>query len=456
MINIYRIITIVLAIISIIAILTTTVSIPNNLILIPLVFLCLFIVFPSFSKYMFNNLGITIVNLTMLLRYVISPLLISFYGSNIQIGTTVLRSIQNQAINLMLYEMIVLFIVFAVFHKYFYFEKSSFNKINAKPNLFGWIFVLLAIGLAILQPSSIGRYSFIWSASELNNNELADVSLFALLVQLAQVVLTINILNIIFKYYKKRQSIFYLYLSIIVIVISASFIIGTSRSSVILPLIAGLFTIYILYKNYRRIISFLSTCLIVLIIVISTLLKQNTTISTGRSLYHSAGLLENLNTDIQIYLSGVTNIAHSIETAYMYKPFQFYGIFGELLHSVVFVNQLFINYQSAIVSFNNTFYKKIGVNDQILPLLGQGYLYFGSILAPIFSVLALFIVMLLDKKIHKSSSVFNLYIYIYLCVKFSLFFMSNATILISFFTNFFIVLFIIALLNRKFVIKGRT
>ena len=32
--------------------------------------------------------------------------------------------------------------------------------------------------------------------------------------------------------------------------------------------------------------------------------------------------------------------------------------------------------------------------------------------------------------------------------------MSNATILISFFTNFFIVLFIIALLNRKFVIKG--
>ena len=116
MINIYRIITIVLAIISITAILTTTVSIPNNLILIPLVFLCLFIVFPSFSKYMFNNLGITIVNLTMLLRYVISPLLISFYGSNIQIGTTVLRSIQNQAINLMLYEMIVLFIVFAVFH----------------------------------------------------------------------------------------------------------------------------------------------------------------------------------------------------------------------------------------------------------------------------------------------------------------------------------------------------
>ena len=42
MINIYRIITIVLAIISITAILTTTVSIPNNLILIPLVFMFIY------------------------------------------------------------------------------------------------------------------------------------------------------------------------------------------------------------------------------------------------------------------------------------------------------------------------------------------------------------------------------------------------------------------------------
>ena len=39
------------------------------------------------------------------------------------------------------------------------------------------------------------------------------------------------------------------------------------------------------------------------------------------------------------------------------------------------------------------FYKTTGVADQIVPILGQGYLYFGTILAPIFSVIGLIVVM---------------------------------------------------------------
>ncbi|MFP3442885.1 hypothetical protein R0K18_34635, partial [Pantoea sp. SIMBA_133] len=80
--------------------------------------------------------------------------------------------------------------------------------------------------LVALDPSSVGRYSFIWSASQLNNDALANVSLAALFVQLAQIVVTIGILNIIYRYYERRPSILYLFLSLIVIMISASFIIG--------------------------------------------------------------------------------------------------------------------------------------------------------------------------------------------------------------------------------------
>lgn len=456
MVNFYRIVTIVLSLISIIMTLVTTAHIPNNLILIPLIYFCLFLIFPSFSRYMFNNLGITILNFTMLLRYIVSPLLMSVYGSNIQIGTSVALSTENYAVYLMLYEMVILFVVFSIFHKYFYSKNIEFNNVKAEPNLFGWLFIIVVLVLALRDPSSIGRYSFIWSVSRLNNDELADVSLVALLVQLAQVVITVGILNSIYKFYEKKPSILYFFLSLFVIAVSASFIIGTSRSSIILPLITGLFTVYLLYKDYRKISIVLSSSLVLIIIGISTLLKQNTNITTGRSLYHSSGALENFNTDIQIYFSGLSNISHSIETSYIYDPFQYYSILGDLTHSVIFVNQFFTGFQSAISGFNNMFYKRVGLNDQILPLLGQGYLYFGVVLAPIFSVIILFVIMALDKNIYKSSSVFSLYIYAYLCVKFSLFFMSNATILVSFFTNFFLVLFIIALLNRKFVIKGRT
>ena len=84
------------------------------------------------------------------------------------------------------------------------------------------------------------------------------------------------------------------------------------------------------------------------------------------------------------------------------------------------------------------FYKTTGVADQIVPILGQGYLYFGTILAPIFSVIGLIVVMFLDKMVFRTKSVFTLYILSYFCLKFSMLFMSNATILTSFFTNFYI------------------
>ncbi|PNH24250.1 hypothetical protein CVS44_00820 [Staphylococcus haemolyticus] len=456
MVNVYRVIVIFLSIISIIASLVSTSNIPINLVLIPLIFLILFIVFPSFSRYMFYNLGITIINFTMLLRYVVSPLLMAIYGSNIQIGSSVSMVIQGKAVNLMLYEMIVLFVIFAIFHKYFYSNKTEFQNIKSRPNLFGWLFVAFTLTLVALFPTSIGRYAFLWSASELKNDVTADVGLTALLVQIAQIVITLGLLNVIYKFYERKPNISYLFLSLFVIMVSASFIIGTSRSSIIIPLITGLYTVFILYKNYRKLIITISAILSLLVISVSTLLKQNTNIVTARGLYHSAGALENFNTDVQIYFSGLINISHSIETSFVYQPFHINSILGDITHSIIFVNSFFDGFQSALISFNDMFYKKVGVSDQILPLLGQGYLYFGAILAPMFSIIVLFVVMLLDKNIHNSNSVFTLYVYAYLCLKFALFFMSNATILLSFFTNFFLVLFIIAVLNKKFVVRRRT
>ena len=57
-----------------------------------------------FSRYMFNNIGITIVNITMVIRYVISPFLMSIYGVNVGIGMSTSLGSQTKAINLMLFE----------------------------------------------------------------------------------------------------------------------------------------------------------------------------------------------------------------------------------------------------------------------------------------------------------------------------------------------------------------
>lgn len=455
MIFFYRIIVLILSLISILSILLSDVQLPNNLIALPLLFMCLYFLLPMFSRYMFNNIGITIVNITMLIRYIISPLLMSIYGVNVDIGMSTSLGSQTKAINLMLFEMVVIIVTFCILHKRFYSNKTEFKEITAKPNLFGWAFVLFGFVIVLFNPEVLARYTFIWSASQLKSKDVVEsVSLFFLIVQLAQIVVTIGLLNWIYKFYEYNKNIIWLLLSFIVIGISSSFITGTSRFSIILPLVTGLFTVFILYKNYRKLIIILSVGMSLLLIAVSTLLKQNTIVSQANtSIAKSSSTFENLNTDLQLYFSGVSNVAHSIDTSYVYAPFQFDAIISELFRSVVFLNSLFGQHASALTSFNEVFYQRSLVSDQILPMIGQGFLYFGPYLAPVLSLISIILVMILDKKIYKSDSVFKMYAMSYLCIKLSLFFMANATIQISFFTNFFIILLIISYLNNKFIVK---
>lgn len=455
MILFYRIIVLILSLISVISIMLSDVQLPNNLIVLPLLFVCLYFLLPMFSRYMFNNIGITIVNITMLIRYVISPLLMSVYGVNVDIGMSTSIGSQTKAINLMIFEMVVIIITFCILHKRFYSNKNEFREMKAKSNLFGWAFVLFSFVIVLSNPEVLARYTFIWSASQLKSKDVVEsVSLFFLIVQLAQIVVTIGVINWMYKFYEYNKNIIWLFLSFIVIGISSSFITGTSRFSIILPLVTGLFTIYILYKNYRKVIIILSVGMSLLLIAVSTLLKQNTiTSQSNTSIAESNSTFENLNTDLQLYFSGVSNVAHSIDTSYIYAPFQFDAIIAELFRSVIFLNSLFGQHASSLTLFNEVFYQRPLVSDQILPMIGQGYLYFGPYLAPILSVISIILVMVLDKKIYKSDSVFKIYIMSYLCIKLSLFFMANATIQMSFFTNFFIILLIISYLNKKFIVK---
>lgn len=457
MINFYRFITILVSIVSLIFILIydkTNFS-TNNLVLLPLCYLILFVLVPSFSKYIYKSIGITIINITMLIRYSIVPFLISIYGVNLNTGIYLSEKLQFKAINLMLYEMILIFIVFIIFQKKFYGNSTNkMTKIKPSNNLFGWLFIIICVFVIILYPSILNRYSFVWTATLLKSKEVEGVSysFLLLLVQLGHLVLTISIINTLYKFYLKKKSLIFVILSLVTIVISSSFMIGTSRFSIILPLISGLFTMFILYKAYKKVIGFISVVVSFLLIGITTVLK-NRTIS-GESVSNSINdNLSDLTVSLQLYFSGVSNVAHSINTRLIYEPYQMENIITDLLRTVVLINNFFINQSSALLNYNLSFYGKGNINDQILPMIGQGYLYFGYILAPIFTVITIIFVMYLDKKISENNSLFNIYILVYLCLKFALFNMANMTILISYLTNFYILLMIISILNKRIKIR---
>lgn len=452
MIKTYRISVVILAFISIIFILLSDKKNPSNLTFLPIIFTILILIIPSFTAYVFKNIGITIINLSMLIRYLISPLLMAIYGSNLNFGQLTMQSTQVIAVNLMIYEMVVIFIIFAIFHKKFYMVEleNDVKTVSSSNNIFGWLFVILCVLILITNPVILTRYSFVWLSTELKSKDVegVSVSFFLLIIQLGHLVLTVNLLNLIYKFYERNKHFIYVFTSILIIVLSSSFIVGTSRFSIILPLVTGLYTILKLYKPYRKLLGVLSIALSFIFIVVSTTLKQQTI--TGKSSYST---FESLNTELQIYFSGVSNVAHSINTRLIYEPFNIMGILSDLFKSVIYLNSLFGQNVSALNEYNVIFYGGGMSRDQILPIIGQGYLYFGFVLAPILTALTILVVMYLDKKIAKSPSVFKVYIITYLCLKFALFNMANATIQIAFYTNFFLILLLISWLNKTIKVR---
>src|SRR5699024_10367632 len=102
---------------------------------VPLLYAILIMVFPEFTRNMFDRIGLMALNICMFIRYIVSPFLISFYGANY--AKSMLPSVEsyNLGITLMLYEMVIVFIVFQLLHQKFYSEnKKHPNDIQENKN----------------------------------------------------------------------------------------------------------------------------------------------------------------------------------------------------------------------------------------------------------------------------------------------------------------------------------
>lgn len=425
--------------------------IPYGLFLVPLTYSFLIIFFPSMTKYLFSHLGVTILNITMLLRYVISPLLNSIYGVSVQNGITPSQDSYTLAIYLIIFEMITVFILFSLFHKKFYINNVNRDLIK-KTNITGWLYVIFCVFLIVIFPGLLDRYTFILTAETLESKELEIdvISMIPLFLQMGSMVIMVSLLNVFFKKYIKNHSGIFVFLSIVSVIFISSFIIGTSRFSIILPLVTGLYVVYLIYVNYRKVIASISIVVMFIYVIISTYLKSQTLNSATETI---SSTFQGLNSDLQLYFSGITNVAVAIETSNIYNSFQISSILADLTRNIVFINRFFTDNQNIFELFNLVYYNGGIQRDQILPMIGQGYLYFGFILAPVLTAIALLVMMYLDSKSVQTESIFTKFVFSYVTLKFGLLMMANFSNLLSFFVNQFLLLVIIFWFNNLLLKK---
>lgn len=435
-------------IITILSILSIDDNYPETYILIPTIYLIFIIIMPNVVNYSLHGIGILALNLVMYLRYLITPLFNTIFGREIQI-VYLSTSSYDTAIWLMIYEMFMVFLFFSLMAAKTYSKKKIPSNLTTEKNYIGWLFILFCVGLIVVFPHLISNYSFIFTSEQFESKytEESFGSSLSWFISLGRLVLIMSIINLFYKKYEKNPHVKYFIYTFLSILLICSFISGTSRFSIILPLISGLFVCYIIYKNYRTLTLIFSTIVILSTIIITTTIKNNTIYGEGVS---NTGFFESFTQSLNLYFSGIINVATSVESRNIYLSFDFESIFSDIFNSVVLINAYFNSAYSALESFNIIFYNGGPARDQILPIIGQGYLYFGFVLSPILLIISLGLLIYFDKKAMKTNEVFLKFIFSYIAIKLGLIMMSNFTIILSFITNNFIPIMILLVANKLF------
>lgn len=161
----------------------------------------------------------------------------------------------------------------------------------------------------------------------------------------------------------------------LLIVLTAAQITTEANKETVLCVISLVLLIFALYPRFQK--KYAKVVIIVGMLAVGTLFALKVSGDVGY-IKNSVNIAQSISATMNAYMNGPINLAIAIKAKHNYNIFM--GI-EEVLGGLPFLSRFFQGYQTSII-FNEAFWGFKGRADQLLPSLGQGYMYFGSILAP--------------------------------------------------------------------------
>lgn len=382
----------------------------NYLFLLPIVYSICFIsvyskiIFGEFRIFYFIYIAVSIA------RYCILPLMIvlsGHYGGRSIIPPT--YDSFNRAILLMLYELIVTTFFIFYMEKRYGFDVTYENNPTAKrreieftantSNVIYLLFGLCIIGLIIINPGILRKIHFLSpSANSYNSNNILDsfaVYSFNLFKQLCFTILVYKLS----ESYKIKGNFSIIWMAGLLAFFNMAIYTGTNRSRILIDGIISLLIIYKLFGKKSKILIITLCIVLALIMVGVTIFRQYVSIT------NDGNKLIGFTDTLQVYLGGPYNVAIALETKEMFPEASrlrvlLFDIFRPMLGVNFFIKNLPIDYSN--VFFNKRIWIGIDRRSQILPMIGQGNLFFGFLFAPIFNILFIRLSYFLYNQLKKS------------------------------------------------------
>ena len=363
---------------------------------------------------------------------------------------------------LVVYEMIAVMITANILAPKFYNAKIKLSKdIELKKINNHFIYhslIVVAIIFLIIFPTLRQEFIPYFFKSNLNESLYYERSfgLGIIVISFARNIFVLLAISYFNNKYIKKEKIIYPIISIIIIGTDLIFTSGMSRWTIVIPGIAYLYLLMIVFKKHRKTIFLICGGLIGFGFIVMTITKS----------FGNEDTLNMASKNIDItwlaeYIRGYFIGPKSVALSY---PINEYFNSINLNSIQVFLNDLF----SSVPGFSNfTTYEYTTPNifnyyiyynhiakDAIVPMISQGYVYFGFILSPLFSCLSVFMMMWLERKaIENSSDIVQFYICTYVSIWFARAITLNITIVFSHFFNRFCLLYLLYKINEYIVIK---
>lgn len=260
------------------------------------------------------------------------------------------------------------------------------KPLTRSPSIFFYIlFAIIGFLGVFVVPGALSSISFLVPTDRVVGvlQTLSLPSYFALyMFMIAKQIVALLIIWFCCEKYKSLGHVHYVYAAVVVMVLNIGIFAGTNRTDIILCTITSLFVFKKLFPTHFKKAAILIVSVVTFVVVLIASVRQIVSVSGD------ASQLIDFTDTMQVYLGGPYNVAMAIEMKSMFPEAShlsvlFYDIFRPMIGVNIFIKDLPIDF--SVLYFNERYFFKDNVS-QILPMIGQGNLYFGYLFAPIITV----------------------------------------------------------------------
>ncbi|MGN7757152.1 O-antigen polymerase [Chryseobacterium sp. 22532] len=352
-----------------------------------------------------------IITIQQIMRYIVIPLLF-IGGDKLRFGSTTVN--EAYAVSMMLIEL--LFILIAYFICTYSKEtKLKTGKLNFLPlNTITTGLFLLFVLIIATNRSFLHKLSFVWDvATYLKlkvSGDLENISpLVSIMFPVMRAYIALFIFSVINSFNLKQGT--KLMLSILVVLINATIIVGISRFSIVYASFPLILLLIYFYPAYRKKVVTYTTVFFGLILMVASLAKFS-----GNTKKADVGGFFTLH-ELNAYFGGVANYAIGYDSyeKNMVNPFdKYYYFISDITQNIPVLSKFSNDNYKTNIKFNNQIYGAGRSRDQIVPVSVAGLYHFSKYFFYIYIFVLTVLAFKFETKAYTTNSPVLFFLYIIL------------------------------------------